>query len=275
VRLGGLLLYLSGWLLYGHFAVSVFIVISGFCLMLPVVRGPGRIPGGPLAFLGRRARRILPPYYCALAFSLVLIALWIGQKTGTHWDISIPVTWQDVVYNLLLVQDVFAGGKVNHAFWSIAVEWRIYFLFPMFVFLRRRLGPWALALAAIVVPTAFFFTVGQMWFGDFPLLRYGYVGFAASYLALFGLGTLAANLLVSSHARSQALKMRLEGVTNSAFHRLCRSGLSSCSRQTWTAVFCPVKTSSTTRTLNSTLNVRRCRLAPIASPPRGPLVVFV
>jgi peptidoglycan/LPS O-acetylase OafA/YrhL len=53
----------------GHLAVSVFICISGFCLMLPVARGDGALKGGPLLFFKRRARRILPPYYAALLLS--------------------------------------------------------------------------------------------------------------------------------------------------------------------------------------------------------------
>ena len=51
---------------YGHLAVAVFIVLSGYCLMLPVARTEGAVlPGGALAFIQRRARRILPPYYAA------------------------------------------------------------------------------------------------------------------------------------------------------------------------------------------------------------------
>src|SRR2546421_13093474 len=54
---------LVGWLAYGHYSVSVFIVISGFCLMLPVLRNQDVIAGGSITFYRKRARRILPPYY--------------------------------------------------------------------------------------------------------------------------------------------------------------------------------------------------------------------
>src|SRR4051812_10624228 len=64
---------LRGWaaaarflLRHGHFAVAVFIVLSGYCLMRPVARDASRqIRGGTLAYLRRRAWRILPPYYAA------------------------------------------------------------------------------------------------------------------------------------------------------------------------------------------------------------------
>src|SRR5579871_2999498 len=62
---------------HGHYAVAVFIVLSGFCLMRPVLRNPSHgLPGGFLAYVGRRARRILPAYYAALGVCWMLIA-WV------------------------------------------------------------------------------------------------------------------------------------------------------------------------------------------------------
>src|SRR5438067_7057279 len=72
---------LTGWLYFGHFGVVVFIVLSGFCLMLPVVRGDGTLRGGAKTFFQRRALRILPPYYVAIGLSLVLIVTLIGTQT--------------------------------------------------------------------------------------------------------------------------------------------------------------------------------------------------
>src|SRR5439155_24453768 len=68
-------------LAYGHFPVGVFIVVSGFCLMRPVCASGG-LEGDALGFLRRRARRILPPYYAAVAFSLVLIWTVVGSDSG-------------------------------------------------------------------------------------------------------------------------------------------------------------------------------------------------
>src|ERR1700689_2493356 len=56
---------------FGHLAVGIFIVLSGFCLMLPVARsGNDRLTRGLTEFIKRRARRILPPYYAAFVLSL-------------------------------------------------------------------------------------------------------------------------------------------------------------------------------------------------------------
>lgn len=151
--------HLTGWLAHGRFAVDLFIVLSGFCLMLPLTRGDGHLRGGAVDFFKRRARRILPPYYAALAFSILMILTCVGRKTGTHWDISIPLERRSLVANALMLQDVWRQGTINHCFWSIAVEWKIYFLFPLLVAAFRRWGAIAVttgvALVAGLVAEAF------------------------------------------------------------------------------------------------------------------------
>ena len=95
-------------LLFGHFGVSVFIILSGYCLMLPVARSPdGLIPGGSQAFLWRRARRILPPYYAALMLALLLALMpGMNRPSGTRWDQALPA-WEPgaILSHLLLIQN--------------------------------------------------------------------------------------------------------------------------------------------------------------------------
>ena len=136
---------------HGQFAVCVFIVLSGFCLMLPVARGDGCLRGGAWRFFQRRARRILPPYYCAFGLSMLLVALCLNVRTGTFWDYALPVTTLGVVTHLLLLQDVLptTGLQGDYPLWSISVEWRIYFAFPLLVLLWQRVGPLAATALAI------------------------------------------------------------------------------------------------------------------------------
>ena len=71
-----------GLLRHGHFAVAVFIVLSGYCLMRPVAGDPSGACGAACSpILGRRARRILPPYYAALGLCWLLIAARPGAAT--------------------------------------------------------------------------------------------------------------------------------------------------------------------------------------------------
>ena len=181
---------LTNVLAYGHFAVGVFIVVSGFCLMRPVVLS-GRLPRG---FLSRRARRILPPYYAALAFSLLLIWTVLGRDTGTHWDLSVPVSASGYVGNALLLEDVLGAPQVNHVFWSIAVECQIYLLFPLLVFVWRRRG----RLAALALATAASAALCAL-VDVFPLAGpFRLAGLTPQYLFLFALGAAAAEVCFGS-----------------------------------------------------------------------------
>ena len=147
----GLTARLTGWLIHGHFAVALFIVLSGYSLMLSVVRNGGKLRKGTLDFYYRRAKRILPPYYLAMLLSLALIATLIGTKTGTHWDSSLPVTMPNLLARLLLLQDFTNGGAINHVFWSIALEWHYYLLFPLLVLCWRKIGAGTTTVCVLVL----------------------------------------------------------------------------------------------------------------------------
>ncbi|MCC2668454.1 MAG: hypothetical protein K0Q72_925, partial [Armatimonadetes bacterium] len=135
----------------GRYAVAVFIVISGYCLMLPVARTvQGYLPGGVGRFLQRRARRILPPYYAALAICLLLLVLTALYQRGGGTGRSHPVVEaSNLLAHLLLVHDLRAewAQAIDPPMWSVAVEWHIYLLFPtLLLSLWRRLGS-AIAIA--------------------------------------------------------------------------------------------------------------------------------
>jgi peptidoglycan/LPS O-acetylase OafA/YrhL len=179
----------------GHEAVDVFIVLSGFSLMLPVVRGGGHLAGGAVRFFVKRARRILPPYFIAMGISLALIATLVGRETGTHWDLSLPVRPRDVVAHVLLIQDVDrrTASTINHALWSISVEWRIYLAFPLLVLAARRVGSiGAAALAAGASAAGWVALLAAR--PAFPNLNLTPWGICPHYLLLFALGMVAADI---------------------------------------------------------------------------------
>ncbi|HEX8729261.1 MAG TPA: acyltransferase, partial [Ktedonobacterales bacterium] len=178
--------------LYGHYGVSVFIVLSGFSLMLPVARHGGRMPWSVAGFFWRRAKRILPPYYCAMALSLLLIWLFIGQKTGTHWDVSLPVTGRSILVHLLLIQNLsFTDSTtINHAFWSVAMECQIYLVFPLLVLLFRRYHPVLSTILVAGLSLALLFWLTLTWVGKLPY--YAGFTFVPQYFGLFAIGMCAA-----------------------------------------------------------------------------------
>jgi peptidoglycan/LPS O-acetylase OafA/YrhL len=129
--------------MYGRLSVVFFLTLSGFSLALGPAADRWRL-GGAGRFLRRRAWRILPAYWAALAFSLLIAYHVPASHKGepTHRSIA--------VFGLLL-QDMFWAKTPNGAFWSVAVEVELYLLFPLFLLIRRHLGTIAL-LTAITVP---------------------------------------------------------------------------------------------------------------------------
>lgn len=176
----GIMALLTGWMLYGHFAVVVFIVLSGFCLTLPLVRTDAGLD--TWRFFRKRIRRILPPYYAAMLFSIVLGLTLVSRKTGTHWDFSVPFTTADVLRHALLIQDwTRRTGPINHVFWSIAVEWHIYFAFPLLVLLWRRSHMLAVLAASLAVAAGAHFFVPYAHF--LVLFTLGMAGAERSFSA--------------------------------------------------------------------------------------------
>ena len=135
----------TNWLWYGHTAVDVFIVLSGFCLILPVGE-TGTIKGGARAFFLKRARRILPPYFAAL---LLCAALRLFAQHFAPQHLDHRLTAGAMLANGLLLEDVLPRfNLLNQPFWSVALEWKIYFAFPLIVVLLWRYGPVAALGAA-------------------------------------------------------------------------------------------------------------------------------
>lgn len=133
--------FLSELLGQGHSVVTIFIAISGFCLMLPVARSGLKLAGGARKFFKGRARRILPPYYIALAFSILVVALLVpaGERLAF---LRAPAMEFSIAMHLLLIHNLnlatFYG--INGPLWSVATECQIYLLFPLMIMAWRRFG---------------------------------------------------------------------------------------------------------------------------------------
>ncbi|MEU8173297.1 acyltransferase [Microbispora hainanensis] len=180
----------AGWLLYGHFAVVVFIVLSGFSLAVGPARRDWRL-GGLARFAHRRAWRILPPYWAALLYSLIVAWTVVPQTDGG------PPTAKSVLVYGLLVQDVFGAPSPNGAFWSIAIEAQLYVVFPLLLLVIRRFGAAVMAVAVTAVVAA----VGALS-PAVPAVAF-LDRFTPQFAALFALGAVAAGV-VGGHWRAPA-----------------------------------------------------------------------
>jgi peptidoglycan/LPS O-acetylase OafA/YrhL len=175
---------------YGKMAVAFFIVLSGYCLMAPVCSSDTlQLKGGTFPYLLRRARRILPPYYAAMA--IVLLGIWLIPALaypGTKfWGLALPAFPPAVLLShLFMVYNLNADWvfRIDPPFWSVATEWQIYFLFPLILLPVLRRAGWLptllTAFAVGIVPHLIgqhrgWFTPAHPW-----------------YVGLFAFGMLAA-----------------------------------------------------------------------------------
>lgn len=186
-RAPGWLQSVSAFLGQGHVAVAAFIVISGYCLQLSLYLGvqDGKVQG-LRRYAKRRALRILPPYYGALAVSLIVATYVTPRLAGMPFDIYRPVTTENVLAHLLLIHNLSPAWmyKINGVLWSIGIEAQLYVVFPVMAGRLARLGrPLFLALVS-VLSAALFLTVPEApklypWF--IALFALGMVGAAFAY----------------------------------------------------------------------------------------------
>ena len=179
----------AAWFIYGRFAVVVFIVLSGFSLAVSPARHGWHLDG-IRTFARRRARRILPAYWAALVFSLVVAWLVVPQPGQ-----GVPGVGS-VAVNGLLVQNLVGVPSPNRAFWSMAVEAQLYLAFPLLLLLVRRRGA-IVMLAMVTVLVAAVGIIGP----HIPRLDTFVIQSPPDLAALFALGILTAGIVQAGSAR--------------------------------------------------------------------------
>ncbi len=173
----------------GHTGVSLFFILSGFLLSLPFlaeVRG-GR-PVGRREYYTRRALRILPLYWAAVAAGTILSIEHAAD------------VWRGLPYLFFLNAFPKLGVPLppySFVWWSLATEAQFYLVLPLLpLFLRTTSGRWAaVALAAswaaaylvflLGVPDHHRMLVSLSLFGRAPLFLFG-IAAAAVYLTAGG-----------------------------------------------------------------------------------------
>ena len=122
---------------FGVSGVNLFFVLSGFLLFMPYARAlmfQTKWPSFRQFYL-RRALRILPAYYVALAVEVVVFQPQYLQ----------PDHWKQLFLFLIFFMDSTKTTfqQLNGPFWTLAVEWQFYMLLPLitlgFYFLLKRL----------------------------------------------------------------------------------------------------------------------------------------
>jgi peptidoglycan/LPS O-acetylase OafA/YrhL len=189
----------------GLYAVKVFIVISGYTLMIGAAKAiDGRPKGGLKGYFQRRIRRIWPPYYVALGLSLAIIFLIPGMNTeiGGYRDQHIPVTADGVLAHIFFLQNLTPewSVQINTPLWTIAVEEQIYIIFPFLLLpLWRRYPSAVLVMVAAIVPILL----------SLVLPYRNFLEIRPWFLILFGFGAWASSISFSKRPQDVSWRERI------------------------------------------------------------------
>ena len=202
------------WMMPAHAAVAIFIVLSGYCLMLPVAKASDKqLRGGFGEYLRRRARRILPPYYAALVLSLLAIGVAMLLQRHEGGD---QKTYQEafsagsVLSHLFLVHNLNVdwANRINGPMWSVATEWQIYFVFALLLLpVWRKFGNGAVLVVAYglgLAPTLLL-PPEKSFYWAYPY-----------FLGLFALGMVGATVPFTSVREQETWRERVPWGTLSA-----------------------------------------------------------
>jgi peptidoglycan/LPS O-acetylase OafA/YrhL len=125
---------------YGYLGVSVFFVLSGYCL------APGWARSTHFGeFMTRRTWRILPPYWCSL---LLVVALAVAFKlvTGVNDIAALPRTPVEIASTILLLTNPLSSiPTVNWVYWSLTFLLVAYLLLGMTLLAPRSVRVHTLA----------------------------------------------------------------------------------------------------------------------------------
>ena len=136
----------------GFLAVTLFFVLSGFVLFLPVARRDGAF-GSVGAYARRRVARVVPAYYAVLALCLLAYPL---LTTG---GMQGRVTWESVVAHGVFAQQEARllpgysgalGFAVDPVVWTLSLEALFYLVLPLVAGWFWRWAWQAVLLAAAV-----------------------------------------------------------------------------------------------------------------------------
>lgn len=136
----------TGWI-----GVDVFFVISGFLITTTLLKRPVDSVASYSTFIRRRAIRLLPAYVASLLI-FTLVALLLDPHSKVLKNEYLLWTFTASLQSLLGDRVALADQHFSMAhFWTLAVEWHFYLVFPILVARCRSYFRPAVALLLIAI----------------------------------------------------------------------------------------------------------------------------
>lgn len=135
-----------GWLSeYARIAVQIFLVMGGYLAAASLA------PQGVARFekawpkIGHRALRLLAPYAVALLFAVLVAAL--VRPWFAHDSVPAEPTWQQLVANALMLQDITGEDALSAGVWYVAIDFQLFAAITLLFAATRRWSQRWLGLA--------------------------------------------------------------------------------------------------------------------------------
>lgn len=163
---------------FGHEAVILFFVLSGFVIHLKQAKQISTASNSfNLAdYLQKRALRIYPTLLFSLLLTYLLDLLW-GEISKTYALEN--YTFGSFISNLVLIPQSAAWGN-NYPIWSLKHEWFFYLIYPLLLFLTQKKVIYSFATCVVML-------IWYIFKQDIPL-----VGMAAYTLTIWWMGVFTA-----------------------------------------------------------------------------------
>lgn len=140
---------------FGYLGVSLFFVISGFCIHLPFAGGRKQMELWP--FAKRRFLRLYPLYILMVFASFAWVALPVALGyVEDHKTLSWENFFGHFIFWYYNVPEGVWPLGINVAMWSIALEAHFYILYAVGFFVLMRLGLAKCAFALFVAGCAYY-----------------------------------------------------------------------------------------------------------------------
>lgn len=148
----------------GSTGVSLFLVLSGFCLFLPYSGGRSH-RFRSRSFFRRRWLRLVPAYYASIAVVVIAVILTSGRDglaPLSGWSLA-----QQTGAHVGLVQQFFPSTfyGLNGAYWSLGLEWEFYLTLPLLIWVARRRGVVPTVAVVILVNVLYRFALAGITSG--------------------------------------------------------------------------------------------------------------
>jgi len=148
---------------YGYLGVTLFFVLSGYCIHRRGALQLARSKDSKLdikTFAKRRLFRIYPTYAAALILTFVL-DLFLTGRPGMAAFGKQDHSWTTMIYSLLSLQGyVSPSFGSNYVFWTLAMEIHLYAAYPLLYYISSRLGARAALATAFICGIGFIFLDG-------------------------------------------------------------------------------------------------------------------